>query len=144
MDIKRRFAEKVVVQDNDCHEWQSTMHRDGYGKFWLNGGQIQAHRASYLIHCGEIPRGAWVLRKCDNRKCVNPEHLYLGDSKQNSHDRTNRLRYGCRSGLTTEDVNTIRAIYGTGRYSQTKIGVMFGVDQTHISNIVRNKKRILK
>ena len=142
MNTRDRFLAKVLVQQSGCHEWQSTFHRDGYGKFWFNGGQIQAHRMAWLIHRGDIPEGQWVLHRCDNRKCVNPEHLYLGDAKQNSQDRTTRLRYKCR--LSAEAVANIRRMYATGLYSQTRLASDFGCQQGHISRVVRFAQRVHK
>jgi len=139
----QRFLSKVLMQDDGCHEWQSTLHRDGYGKFWLDGQQVQAHRMAYLIHHGDIPVGAWVLHHCDNRKCVNPEHLYLGNAKQNSQDRTQRLRYQCYK-LSTEAVSQIRNSYSTGCWSQQELADLHGVNQAYISRVIRGMQRILK
>lgn len=143
MDILKRFASKVAIGADGCHDWQSTLHRDGYGKFWFNGMQIAAHRMAYLLYCGEIPDEAWVLHHCDNRKCVNPEHLYIGDAAQNSQDRSKRLRYACRK-LSAEDVNNIRDSYAEGSLSQTDLADLYGVRQCHVSRIVRCEQRTMK
>lgn len=143
MNILERFRSKVVVMESGCHEWRSTLHRDGYGKFWFDGGQAQAHRVSYLLHVGEIPNGEWVLHKCDNRKCVNPEHLYLGDAKQNSRDRTDRLRYATRK-IPPHVVPVIRSRYAAGGVSQQALANEYGVHQTQISKIVLGQQRLAK
>ena len=143
MDILSRFALKVLQVESGCHEWQSTIRYDGYGKFWLNGKQEQAHRVAYLLYRGDIPCGAWVLHHCDNRKCVNPEHLYIGTAAQNSQDRSRRLRYACRK-LTAYDVAQIRELFALGEWSQVKLADRFGVGQAHISRIVRGDQRVLK
>lgn len=97
-----RFLEKVKKTDT-CWIFFSIIRTNGYGLFWLNGKNWNAHRASYLLHKGEIPIGAWVLHTCDNRACVNPDHLYLGDIFQNAKDMVDRGRIatGLRHGTKT-------------------------------------------
>jgi len=73
-DPIKRFLAKVVKVESGCHEWISTKHRDGYGKFYYEGKQLQAHRMSYKLFVGPT-NGLWVLHKCDNRKAPYPyEH----------------------------------------------------------------------
>lgn len=141
--LKERFEAKVVAVDSGCHEWQSTIHRDGYGKFWHETGQIQAHRMAYMIHKGEIPDGQWVLHKCDNRKCVNPDHLYLGDAKQNCADMHSRGRNVGRMKYSMELVEKAKAMYAEGR-SQQSIADELGINQTTISKYVRGAQKRLK
>jgi len=137
-----RFKAKVVKTPCGCHEWQSTIHRDGYGRFYFNGKNMQAHRVAYVLKFGLIPEGGWVLHKCDNRKCVNPDHLYVGDAKQNSKDRTQRLRY--KVVVPISRVHEIRALYATGDLTQQKIAEMTGVRQTQVSRYVRGTQRLYR
>lgn len=143
MDAVARFRSKVAVMESGCHEWRSTLHRDGYGKFWFNGEQVAAHRVAYLLFVGEIAEGQWVLHHCDNRKCVNPGHLYLGDAERNAQDRSERMRYACRK-VPPERIPLIRARYAAGGLSQKVLANEYGVHQTHISRIVRGAQRVLK
>ncbi len=137
-DVRQRFEAKVAAR-GDCLEWQSTLHRDGYGKFWLNGRQVQAHRAAWFVAHGELP-AQMVLHRCHNRKCVNLDHLYLGDAKQNAKDRTVARRYYVRVPFAT--VQEIRRLYKEGGKSQQALGDMFGIDQTQVSKYIRNTQRI--
>jgi len=141
---QERFEKKVRVVDSGCHEWQSTIHRDGYGKFWFNEGQMQAHRVAHLLYKGEIPGGLQVLHHCDNRKCVNPAHLYAGTPKQNAADRTKRTPWWGNMRVPFEVVEEIRSLYATGQFSQQELADKFGVGQTLVSSYVRLKKRINK
>lgn len=140
--LKERFSSKVLEVVSGCHEWQSTIHRDGYGKFWFDGKQVAAHRVSFLLHNGSLDAGKMVLHKCDNRKCVNPDHLYLGDAKQNAKDRTERFREWHCTRVSFEDVLKVREMYATGQYSQESLAKMFGCDQTQISRYIRRDQRI--
>lgn len=143
IDVKTRFEQKVDVKESGCHLWKSTLHRDGYGKFWHIGGQIQAHRIAYMIYVGDIPEGQWVLHKCDNRLCVNPEHLYLGDAKQNTADMHNRGRAVGNTRYSIELINQAINLHGLG-LSQQKIADTLGIHQTTISKYIRRAQNRLK
>ena len=90
-----RFQSKWVEADTGCWEWQAYIAPEGYGQFMIDpkSRQIGAHRAAWLLFCGEIPEGKMVLHKCDNKICVNPDHLYIGDAKKNAKDAVERGRY---------------------------------------------------
>ena len=87
-----RFWEKVNKNtESGCWEWTSALVRGGYGGFathFPSEGRKnnRAHRFAWTLVNGQIPDGLWVLHKCDNRICVNPDHLFLGDSKDNMLD----------------------------------------------------------
>lgn len=86
---KERLLEKIKINpENGCWEWTSSIcSQTGYGKFLFNGKKdYGAHRASYILLVSEIPPGDWVLHHCDNRKCVNPDHLFLGNHTDNMRD----------------------------------------------------------
>ena len=120
----------------------------GYGVLKVNGKYYSAHRRSYEIANGTIPEGMMVLHKCDNRACVNPDHLYLGTQADNMRDMVARERRkgsgtgerNGRSKISQVQANEIRAIYAAAKMSQIKIGKLYGVSQFAISAIVRNKR----
>lgn len=140
-NTEERFKEKVKVVNSGCHEWQSTLHRDGYGKFWLSGAQIQAHRVGYMLANGEIPEGKMILHKCDNRKCVNPDHLYAGTASDNCKDKVARFKglWG-KMEFSHETVSEVKSLRQQG-LTQTKIADITGMHQTHVSRILRNVSR---
>ena len=137
-DEKERFLVKVKLVENGCIEWQGTKNRGGYGKFYFRGKQDVAHRVSYELFVGPISKGKWVLHRCDNRKCVNVDHLFLGNCKDNILDMDTKGRRGTKSKLTYTDVENIKKLLAE-RYSQQKIAEMFNVHQGTVSNIKLNK-----
>lgn len=141
-DPIKRFLAKVVKVENGCHEWTSTMHRDGYGKFYHEGKQVQAHRVSYEFFNGPT-NGKWVLHKCDNRKCVNPDHLFLGLSIDNVRDMDQKGRRGTTATTTLEFAEKVRKMLAD-RYSQQYVADTLGVSQALVSRIHRNVKKFYK
>jgi hypothetical protein len=92
---EERFWSKVDIKDKDsCWEWISSVSSPGYGQFNYKGVHISSHRLSWILTNGEIPKDKNVLHKCDNRRCVNPDHLYLGTQSNNICDAITRGR-GC-------------------------------------------------
>lgn len=138
-----RFWAKVERVESGCHEWQSTIHRDGYGKFWFNGKQVQAHRVAYILQVGEIGERLHVLHRCDNRKCVNPAHLYLGTPKQNTQDKIDRCGWHGNMRFPFDVVERARELYKTGM-TQQKIADELGIHQTQVSRYINGKQRLHK
>lgn len=88
----QRFTEKVNKTDN-CWEWTAYINRHGYGAIRFNGRATLAHRVSYELHNGPIPEGFLVCHHCDNPKCVNPGHLFIGTHQDNRNDCLKKGRF---------------------------------------------------
>ena len=89
---KKRFWSKVRIVGSGCWHWTGARTSSGYGNFWLQGKYASAHRMSWLLNQGNIPNGLCVLHSCDNRRCVNPDHLWLGSKRDNSLDASQKGR----------------------------------------------------
>ena len=136
-----RFESKFAKSDG-CWEWTAGKTVDGYGKFDFAGKTQHAHRVAYQLYIGEITAGLLVCHRCDNRKCVNPAHLFLGTQADNMRDCMDKGRRASgekhyRSKLIEEQVIEIRLKYAEGA-TQVNLAKEYGMSQTTISEIVRH------
>lgn len=139
MQAKERFLKYVYVCANGCHEWRSTIKRDGYGQFWFDGKPRKAHKIAYEFFKGLVPQGKLVLHKCDNKICVNPEHLYVGTHKDNARDAVERGQYVSRAKLEDWEAAEIRERYKTRGITQMQLAREYGVHQGSISKVILGK-----
>lgn len=91
-DINRFKKFFLQLGPDDCWEWTSTKDQKGYGIFSLYSDSIRAHRASFLLFNGYLPKDKMVCHSCDNPSCVNPDHLWLGDNSLNMKDMWDKNR----------------------------------------------------
>ena len=125
----------------DCWEWIGTTTSVGYGSVSFNGKKKLVHRLSYEFHKGVIPKGLHVCHACDNRKCANPDHLWLGTHSDNMTDMSmkKRQRRGSshpRAKHNEVVVAEIRRLAADGA-SQKSIAQSTGVPRATVSYIVR-------
>ena len=128
-----------------CWVWIAGCYKDGYGNFGSRNETLKAHRVSWELTFGAIPDGLWVLHKCDNRRCVNPGHLYLGTAWDNARDMVQRCRYSkrdCsgehngRAKLSRVAVEQIRELYRVGSVSYRELAARYGVSERTIGDAI--------
>lgn len=137
--IEPRFWSRVDIgHPMGCWEWQGGLNTpDGYGEFNSPEGWSRlAHRIAWRLERGDIGDDK-VLHECDNKLCVNPDHLYLGDASDNRLDEVKR---GDRGDLTPQEVAEIRDKYATTDVTQGELADEYGIAQSNISRLV-NKER---
>ena len=137
-----RFHTKYEKQATGCWEWKGYIRKGGYGEYVYPGGN-KAHRFSALIY-GLDMSAPIVRHMCNNPKCVNPEHLATGYSKDNANDRvlSNRQTKGTefpQSKLTEQQVLEIRSKYVPYKYSTIKLAEEYGVSNVLIGLIIKRK-----
>lgn len=142
-EIIQRFWSKVRKRSRGCWEWTGAMggpKRSRYGHFKVLGKTMVAHRFAWIARRGEIPDGMIICHHCDNPKCVNPEHLFIGTHSDNAIDSSRkgrRSRHGNHktfgvihphAKLTDSDVRRIRQ----SPLSSRALGLILKVSHTVI------------
>lgn len=133
-----------------CWVWSGWVDPDGYGVLRRGGkqngayGVISAHRAAWLVFVGEIPKATpWVLHKCDNPPCCNPDHLFLGTAADNNCDcaqkgRTVKGERHHKAKLSAAQVQEILKQCAEGR-PQKDIALEFGVAKSTITYVKQGR-----
>lgn len=139
--ISERFYSKIE-KTNTCWNWTGAkVGGMGYGIIGRGPrgtGTVLAHRLSWELHYGEIPKNLQVCHKCDNPLCVNPDHLFLGSQYDNMQDMLSKKRENNkgRKKLSQYDVDKIRKEYSAGGISLSKLGEIFGIKKKQVHRIV--------
>lgn len=121
----KSFWKRIQIYNDGCWLWVGPKCKDGYGKIGVkrygassDRNTVRSHRFSWVLHNQQqIPKGMWVLHKCDNPPCVRPDHLFLGTAKENKADcikkdrdggpiGVNRRKTHCKNGHPFDLMNT--------------------------------------
>jgi hypothetical protein len=148
--MNQRFWSKTTASGNGCIEWLGASLKAGYGLFKIAGTRqnILAHRYAYEEKFGPVPYGMYVCHRCDNPRCVNQDHLFLGTPKDNVQDMIQKDRRVIKSlsnesnssaVLTDKQVLEMRALRGV--ITQRAMAQKFGIGTSQVSRIMRGQSR---
>ena len=135
-ELRQIFSKITRKGQDECWDWTGNLAR-GYGQVNIKGRSILVHRLIYRILVGPIPSDRILCHWCNNKRCCNPDHLYLGTYQTNNIDAVHMGKSGVK--LSVEKVKMIRGYWETGQYSQIQLGELFGVSNTSIHKIVKKK-----
>lgn len=147
--LKARFWSYVTIENGGCWNWSAGTFGGRYGQFRLGKKKVKAHRVAWIISGKSIPNGLILCHHCDNPKCVNPQHMFVGTHKDNAQDRERKNRgSGNRfakvgqpgesnpaAKLTVNDVRHIRNLHKSHGWTKKRIATHFGVSLSQIVNI---------
>lgn len=141
------MAKIKIDNETGCWNWTAGIYETGYGHFKMkhsDGKQkkTRAHRVSWMIFKGDIPEDMLVLHNCDNKICVNPDHLFIGTQQDNINDMISKGReklsfpgeLSPQSKLTNEDVRNIRNMYKIGIHYK-EIMALFNISDAQFYRI---------
>jgi transposase-like protein len=134
--IRDRFNDSYRIDENGCWIWVKGYAGGKTGRYGMlrlpSGKAISAHRLSYELHNGPISEpGLLVCHRCDVTGCVNPSHLFLGTSKDNSLDMMAKGRFHGPRKITSLDVEEIR----NSCVSSSELAAKFGIGRSHVWRI---------
>ena len=145
LTIKERLDAKTFYEPNTgCWLWSGSSVRGGYGQIGISRKLTLAHRVSYTEYVGLIPAGLLVLHRCDTPPCINPDHLFLGTTADNTADKIKKGRQPngesmYNSKLIYADIIKIHGMIAAGM-TQRYIAGQFGVNTSLISRINAGKR----
>lgn len=93
MLTKRLLAKYIPEPMSGCWLWEGAHRKNEYGTMWNGKAHENSHRLSYRLLVGPIPDGLWVLHRCDNPACINPDHLFVGTQSDNLKDCVRKGRH---------------------------------------------------
>jgi len=142
--VATRLKTKTIIGDGGCWLWMGSKSHNGYGYINTEAGVKRVHRVSFEMHKGAVPKGVFVLHKCDVRNCWNPDHLFLGTASDNTADMMEKSRnvpaprrgMDNATSLVTDDI--VRAIRADHRRI-VDIAKDYGIHFTTVSDIRRRK-----
>src|ERR1700744_1081828 len=121
------------ITESGCWQWTGLIDFYGYGVVVIKGKENRAHRISYQLHKGMNNGAHVIMHLCDNKRCINPEHLREGTQQENIDDMMQKRRNRSGKKLNPEMVAEIKR--RIGKESNKALAKEFGVDPTSISAI---------
>ena len=146
---KAYIIANCATNSNGCWLWIGSANSYGYGQAWEaspNRKHIHTHRKAYELWKGQVPSGSFVCHSCDNPRCCNPDHLFLGTAADNSADmkHKNRHRFGDNHHTRKLSSGQVMEILSVPTpVPPTSVGAMaekFGVSRACIYQILSGKR----
>lgn len=150
--LQQVFWRKIDKSSGElgCWPWQGARTGNDYGYIRLNGIRFAAHRLAYALTNGAIPKDLFVCHRCDNPRCCNPAHLFLGSASDNTRDSVAKGRWhmpakkrvGSKHGRAKIDERQaieIRRAYTTGSVSQEQLASRYHISERSIYGIIARK-----
>jgi len=155
-----RFWKKVERGPvSACWPWQGYCGPKGHGQFWIREKLFYAHRVAWTIANGPIPPGLCVCHRCDNGRCVNASHLFLGTRAENIADckakgrQAQSARHSSRthpervvrgeshwaSKLTETDVREMRNLYLTSHVTMSMLARQYGISRSTVADVIHRR-----
>ena len=148
--VSRFWSRVDVKSESECWEWTRGTTSDGYGVFHFGNSSIRTHRFSFQQHFGQIREHDCVCHTCDNPKCVNPSHLWVGTRADNNADKEAKQRGvhpdqsngegNTNASITTPEVIAIKVMARKGM-PQARIAAFIGVSNAAVCMIVQGDRR---
>lgn len=153
----RKFWDNVAQRSDGCWIWQAGLFSSGYGQFRWGKKKARTHRIAWMLSFGPVPDGKLVCHTCDNKNCVNPNHLFLGTHKDNAMDRECKGRGGDGGSRTKKAlgsvrgernpaakisphlVSRIRMEYQQENWSYRELANIHGLSKSQIANIIKRR-----
>lgn len=142
--LRERFFANLEATPTGCVEWTGSLKSNGYGQIYGEGKKHYTHRLAWRFAVGPIPDGLLICHTCDNPKCVNVAHLFLGTFRDNMQDCVRKGRIQDQRGsrnnharLTDEQVLEMRELYRTGQPIKAIARKYGNLDPSSTSRVVR-------
>lgn len=147
---KSEYVSKTLIERSqkigNCWIWIRAKTGSGYGTFKRGSNYVLAHRMSYELFKGSIKEGLFICHSCDNRSCINPNHLWEGTQSENMKDCFDKGRSGLKFGdkhpnakLSFAKARKIRELYSSGNIDQYQLASKFGVHRNIISAVINKR-----
>ena len=143
-NVRESFWRRVYKHSSGCLIWAGAYRtRNGYGCIRIGRRTVQAHRVAMALTGRDVPAGLVVMHSCDNKACVNPDHLSIGTQLQNRRDAVARgLAVSSHKGnprITMQIAERIRVVCAAGTLTQREVARREQVSESLVSLIVNGK-----
>jgi hypothetical protein len=146
-----KFKKNYSIDENGCWNWNGNLNYAGYGRICSKYlPEYFAHRLMWILANGPVPENLQICHRCNNRKCINPEHLYAGTAAENGHDRIgkNQKRKISRKRKNTRrifegDKEKILELFRSGK-TKKEISKIYKLTPGYVGRIIKYSEKYSK